>query len=58
MNCCGSHIDSYDWIKNKKATINCVNEKDSKCFQSTITVRFNHEEIKKYLQRITKFKVL
>ena len=30
---CGeSYIDSPDWIKNKKATINLINRKD-KCFQ-------------------------
>ena len=30
-NCCGSYTDSPDWIKNKKATINLINEKDNKC---------------------------
>ena len=29
----GSYIDSPDWIKNKKATINPTNENDNKCFQ-------------------------
>ena len=28
----GSYIDSSDWIKNKKVTINPINKKDSKCF--------------------------
>ena len=28
----GSYIDSLDWIKNKKATINPTNKKDNKCF--------------------------
>ena len=32
-NCGGSNIDSPDWIKNKKATINPINKKDNKCFQ-------------------------
>ena len=32
LNCGGSYIDSPDWIKNKKATINTINKKDSKCF--------------------------
>ena len=27
----GSYTDSPDWIKNKKATINLINEKDNKC---------------------------
>ena len=26
----GSYIDSPDWIKNKKATINPINKKDNK----------------------------
>ena len=28
-----SYIDSPDWIKNKKATINPINKKDNKSFQ-------------------------
>ena len=28
----GSYIDSSDWIKNKKVTINPINKKDNKCF--------------------------
>ena len=41
------YIDSPDWIKNKKVTINPVNKKDNKCFQYAVTVMLNHEEIKK-----------
>ena len=52
----GSYIDSPDWIKNKKKTINPINKKDSKYFQYAITVVLNHEEIKKDLQRIIKIK--
>ena len=40
----GSHIDSPDWIKNKKAKINPQNE-DDKCFQYVRTVAFNYKEI-------------
>ena len=29
----GSYIDSPDWIKNKKATVNSIND-DNKCFKS------------------------
>ena len=29
MNSGGSYIDSSDWIKNKKATKNPINEKDN-----------------------------
>ena len=47
----GSYIDSPDWIKNKKATINPIHKKDNKCFQYTVTVALNHEEIKKDLQK-------
>ena len=54
LNCSGSYIDSRDWIKNKKATINPINKKDNKCFQYAVTVALNYEEIKKDQQRITK----
>ena len=53
-NCGGSYIDSPDWIK--KATKNPINKKDNKCFQYSVTVALNHEEIKKDPQRITKIK--
>ena len=43
LNCCGSCIDSPDWIKNKKATINPIND-DDKCFYYTATVTSNHEK--------------
>ena len=52
----GSYIDSPDWIKNKKAKINPINEKYNKCFQYALTVTLNLEEIKKDPQRITKIK--
>ena len=47
----GSYIDSPDWIKSKKATINHINKKDNKCFQYTITVGLNHEEIGNMLKK-------
>ena len=34
----GSYIDSPDWIKYKKLTINSINKKDNECFQSAVTV--------------------
>ena len=52
----GSYIDCPDWIKSKKATINSINEKDNKCFQYTVTVALNDEEIGKNPERITKIK--
>ena len=39
-----SYVDSPEWIKNKKATINPINN-DDKCFQYTASVTLNHEEI-------------
>ena len=42
--------------KNKKATINPISKRDHKCFQYTVTVALNHEEIKKDPQRIPKIK--
>ena len=41
----GSYIDSPDWIKSKKATINPINKKDNKCFQYAVAVALNYEEI-------------
>ena len=51
-----SKIDSTDWIKNKRATINLINKKNNKSFQYAVTVTLNYEEIKKDPQRITKVK--
>ena len=45
LNCGGSYINSPDWIKNKKASINSVNNKDNKYFQQAVTVTLNDEEI-------------
>ena len=47
----GSYIGSPNWVKNKKATINPINSKDNKCFQYTVTVPFNYEEIKKKIHK-------
>ena len=44
LNKCGLYIDSPKWLKNRKGTINPQNNND-KCFQYTITVALNHEEI-------------
>ena len=40
----GSYIDSPEWLKNKKATINPKNNND-KCFQYALTVALNYEQI-------------
>ena len=47
----GSYIASPEWLKNKKATINPKINND-KCFQYTLTVALNYEQIKKDPQRI------
>ena len=35
-----------------------MNKKDNKCFQYAVPVALNHEEIKKYSERIAKIKPL
>ena len=45
MNRGGSYIDSPEWIKNKKVTINSKNDDDNNCFQYAITVALNHDQI-------------
>ena len=43
---CRLYLDSPDWMKNKKATINPVND-DSKCFQYAATVALSHPKEQK-----------
>ena len=50
-----SYIDSFKWLKNKKAAINPKNDVNN-CFQYPITVALNHQNIKKTPQRISKIK--
>ena len=42
--CDGSYVDSTDWIKNKKGTINPKND-DARCFQYVATMTLNFDEI-------------
>ena len=51
----GSDIDSPDWIKKKKASINPKNT-DDKYFQHEATVALNYEEIKWNPGRISNIK--
>ena len=51
----GSYIDSPEWLKNKKATINPKNN-DDKCFQYALTVALNYEQIKSHPERISNIK--
>ena len=53
-----SYIDSSEWLKNKKATINPQNEKDDKCFHYTLTVALNYKQAKKDPHRVSKIKPL
>ena len=53
LNYGGSYIDSPEWLKNKKATINPKNN-DNKCFQYAVTVALNYQSIKNNPERITK----
>ena len=48
----GSYIDSPDWIKNKKGTINPRNEDDT-CFQYAATVALNYKEIESHPERVS-----
>ena len=47
----GSYIDSPEWLKNKKATINPKNN-DDKCSQYALTVALNYQNIKNNPERI------
>ena len=50
-----SHIDSPEWLKNKKSIINLKNS-DDKCFQYAVTVALNYKQIEKDPQRIKQIK--
>ena len=51
----GSNIDSPQWLKNKKSTINPINN-DYKCFQYAVTLALNLDKIRKNPRRISKIK--
>ena len=51
----GSYIDSPEWLKDKKATINPKNNDDN-CFQYRLTVALNHKQTKSNPERISKIK--
>ena len=50
----GSYIDSPEWLKHKKATIN-PKYNDDNCFKYALTVALIHQKIEKNPQRISKF---
>ena len=51
----GSYIETPDWIKKKKTTINVEND-DDKCFQYSLTITLNYDETKKHHQIVNKIK--
>ena len=51
----GSYIDSPEWIKNKKSTIN-PKSNDYKCFQYAVTVSLNYGKINRDPQRVSTIK--
>ena len=50
-----SYIDSPEWLKNKKATINPKNNDDN-CFQYAIIAALNHKPIKNHPERVSNLK--
>ena len=52
-----SYIDSPEWLKNKKATINPKNDENN-CFQYTLTIALNYQNIKKTLKEYQKLNIL
>ena len=48
-----SNTDYPNWIRNKKAALNPINDHD-KCFQKAATVTLNHEQIGRNSQGTTK----
>ena len=55
-NCGESYRNSFDWIKTKRPIMNPINKNDNKCFQYTVTVVLNYEEIGQRSERIKKIK--
>ena len=51
----GSYIDSPQWLKNKKSTINPKNN-DDKCIQYAVTLALNLNSIDNHPERISKIK--
>ena len=50
-----SYIKSPEWVINKRATINPKN-KDNKCFQDSVVVALNHQNIESHPERISNIK--
>ena len=54
INRVGSYIESPEWLKSKKCTINPQNKNDNNCFQYATTVALNHEKINSHPEKISK----
>ena len=54
INRVGSYIESPEWLKSKKCTINPQNKNDNKYFQYSTTVALNHEKINNHPEKISK----
>ena len=52
-----SYIESYEWIRNKRATINPKNYYDNNCCQYSRTVSLNHQNIENHPEEISKIKL-
>ena len=52
----GSYIETPEWLKNKKATINIKNINDDNCFQYSIPVILDYKDIGRDPQRISKIR--
>ena len=57
LNSGGSYIHYLDWIKNKKALIELIND-DEKWFQYAVIGALNHKEIAKILTEYQKLSFL
>ena len=49
-----SYINSPEWIKNKRVTINPQNTEDNNCFQYAIATALNHQNIDHHPERISR----
>ena len=51
-----SYIESPEWIKNKRVTINPKSRKDNNCFRYAIIAALNYQNINHHLERIGQLK--
>ena len=52
-----SYIESPEWLRNKRATINLQNYDDNNCFQYAIAVALNHQNIANHPEKISNIKL-